>query len=408
MTWRPKQSHITGDLIVDGSIEAEQIKTDTLTANKFKGATQEQYFYKFDDINLTFNSYVTLHEFDMPTTELSLIKGRTIKVDWDGLISTGTTSTIGSTVYLYTEVQVPTDTPTFRGIAQATHDSFPAYQWQRVYLVGNYLNYFGVGQVGAINSYRNYRNLTFEEFYPLSELTTNGSFTGNVSGWTGVGGTLNSFYGSGAQMIQDSNADDAFFYQAITIQESGTYRLVGQYFGGASNSGGKIILSTSAQTDPNYVVFSRTGSTGSTLAVDTLVELDAGIVYFIGQATSTTNGQYAVFDNFSLKKTEQRTYVDISSSGGQVVPTGGSADLYHHPFGNAAAGSWAVVKTKTISLRTNAYSHYFNITSESYLGIEYNPFKCRIRARHLFNGDTIYTQDGSVKVKARMTGQQNT
>lgn len=63
-----KPKHITGALIVDGTIEAEQIKTDSLTANKFKGATEEQYFNFFSGQTASFNTYTTLHEFDFPQT----------------------------------------------------------------------------------------------------------------------------------------------------------------------------------------------------------------------------------------------------------------------------------------------------------------------------------------------------
>jgi len=141
-----------------------------------------------------------------------------------------------------------------------------------------------------------------------------------------------------------------------------------------------------------------------------LVDIDVDTVYIIAEANTSTSGQYSVFDNFSLKKTEARTYLDISTSGGAVVPavSGGFADLYHHPFGNAAGGTWKTVSERVTSLRVPPYSGNFSTSAEANLGIETIRHECRIQARHFLSGDTINTTQGTVKTKSRMTGQQNT
>ena len=397
--------HITGRLIVDGSIEADQIKTDTLTANKFKGATQEQYFYKMDDKSLGAFSDVNLLEFDMPETELNLVKARTIKADWDFYVTTGTGSLVSGTVYLKIQVQVPTDTPTFRGVGVAYYDSTPATGWERVYLQGNYLNYFGIGQVGGISSYREYQNLTLKTNYPLTELVTNGIFNG-ITGWTAVGGTLSSFFGSSVAITQDSNPDEAYFYQEISVDAGHTYELKAQMYAN-STADGRVHLSTSSDIADSFFVraFDSSASDLKTF----LVDIDVDTVYIIGETNTSTSGQYSVFDNFSLKKTEARTYLDISTSGGAVIPavTGGSADLYHHPFGNAAGGTWKTVSERRASIRVPPYSGNFSMSAEANLGIETIRHECRIQARHFLSGDTINTTQGIVKTKSRMTGQQN-
>jgi hypothetical protein len=396
---------ISGNLVIDGTLESKHIKTDSIEANKFKGATQEQYFYKMDDKNVASFTDVNLLEFDMPKTELSLVKARTIKADWDFSVSTGTSALVSGTVQFKIQVKVPTDTPTFRGVDVAYYDSTPASGWERVYLQGNYLNYFGIGQVGGISSYREYQNLTLKTNFPLTELVTNGTFTG-ISGWTAVGGTLSSFFGTSAGISQDSNPDEAYFYQEISVDAGHTYQLQAQMYGNSTASG-RVHLSTSSDIADSFFVrdFSSSVSDLKTF----LVDIDVDTVYIIGEANTQTSGQYSVYDNFSLKKTEARTYLDISTSGGAVVPTvaGGSADLYHHPFGNAAGGTWKTVRQKNVSLRVPPYSGNFSISAEADLGIEYIRHECRIQARHFLSGDTIYTTQGTVKTKSRMTGQQN-
>ena len=403
-TQRTKQ--ISGNMVIDGTLTADQIKTDSLTANKFTGATQEQYFYKMDDKSFGAFTYVDLLEFDMPETELSLVKARTIKADWDFSVTTGTSSIIRGSVYLYLQVKVPTDTPPWRFVGTAYWAGTPQTGWETVYLQGNYLNYFGVGQVGGLSSYREYQNLTLKNFHPLTELVTNGIFNG-ITGWTAVGGTLTSFFGSSAGISQDSNPDEAYFYQEISVDAGHTYQLKAQMYGN-STANGRVHLSTSSDIADSF--FQREFSSSASDLKTFLVDIDVDTVYIIGQANTSTSGQYSVFDNFSLKKTETRTYLDISTSGGAVVPvgSGGYASIYHHPFGNAAGGTWKTVAEKVRSLTVPPYAGYFSMSAEANLGIETIPHECRIHARHFLSGDTINTTQGIVKTKSRMTGQQNT
>jgi hypothetical protein len=396
---------ISGNLVVDGTLESKHIKTDSLTANKFTGATQEQYFYKMDDKNLAAFSYVNLLEFDMPETELSLVKARTIKADWDFSVSTGTSSVTRGSVYLYVQVKVPTDTPPWRFVGTAYWGGQPQTGWETVYLQGNYLNYFGVGQVGGLNTFREYQNLTLKNFHPLTNLVTNGTFTG-ITGWTGVGGTFSSFMGSAAGITQDSNSDRAYFYQEVSVDAGHTYQLQAQIYG-VSSANGQIILSTSSDIEDAF--FARSMPSSVTSVQEFLVDIDVDTVYIIAEANTSTSGQYSVFDNISLKKTETRTYLDISTSGGAVVPvgSGGYATIYHHPFGNAASGTWKTVATKVESFTVPPYSGNFSMSAEANLGIETIPHECRIQGRHFLSGDTISTTQGIVKTKSRMTGQQN-
>ena len=394
-------------MVIDGTLTADQIKTNSLTANKFTGATQESYYNYFDAQSIGFNTYVTLHEFEIPSTELDLVKGRHISVDWYGLLITGTTTEIGSTIYLYIEVQVPTDTPSFRGIGIATHDSFLS-GLQRVWIEGQVLNRFGVGQVGGLSTYRTYKNLHYVENEEQAELVVNGTFSGSLpTNWTAVGGSLVNQFGSLALIEQDDNSDRAYFYQAVTV-EAGQRYLFSANNSSYSTASGKLHISTS--TDIEDAIYSSVDYNSSSSDTDKkIITIPSGTttVYVMGEVTSTTDGDQHSFDNFSLKKLINKTYADISTSGGVVVSTSTPTQIYHHPFGSASGGTWAVVTQRIMSFRTNPYTSYFNMRADAYLGIERINLKCRIRARHFFSGDTITTQDGVVNVESRMTGEQH-
>ncbi len=172
-----------------------------------------------------------------------------------------------------------------------------------------------------------------------------------------------------------------------------------------STAGGLVHLSTSSDIEDAFYTSAQFAS-GATTSITRLVDVDVDTVYMIGEVDSTTIGDKAYFDNFSLKKTEPRTYVDISTSGGSFSTTD-AVNIYHHPFGSASSGTYALVKQKIKSIRTNPYTTYCNMTATAYLGIERIPLICRVRARHFYYGDTITTTDGSIRVISRMTGEQH-
>ncbi len=403
MALTEKTKYVSNRLIVDGTITADQVKTDSLTANKFTGATEEQYFNKFSGQSIGFNTYVTLHEFDFPTPELELVKSQSIKVTFDGTISTGTPSTVGSTVYLYIEVKVPDSIP-FREIGIFTHESFQSNNYQRAYIAGNYLNRFGTGEVGGISTYRAYRNLRFQQFYALtaSNAVANNSFA-TTDDWTSVSGTFTSEYAVYGQIQQDATADNAHIYQQVTTTAGKTYRFDKTVYS-QSSANAKFYLSTSSDIADAFFT-STIASTGGSSQHN--VKIDYESVYVIIECDSPTQNNLIAVDNVNLFLTEPRTYVDVSTAGGQVIATSVPTRLYHHPFGSASSGTWKVVKTVTTSVRTNPYTHYLTIDAEAFLGIEKTSHECRIRARHFFSGDTLSITYGTVMLKSRMTGEQN-
>lgn len=403
MAFIQREKYITKSLIVDGSIEADQIATDSITANKFKGATEEQYFNKFDNItSIPFNTYTTLHEFDFPRPELSLVKSQSIEATFDANLYTGQSATVGSSVYMYIEVKVP-NSPTFRDIGLFTHESYPKANYQRIYAQGNYLNRFGVGQVGSTGSYREYENLKFEQHHVLTttNAVANGGFSG-TSNWTAVSGILTNQYGVLGEIKQDSTSEKAHIYQELSTT-SGTYYQFKKTSYGSSSVNSKFYLSTS--TDVSDAFFSTTHAAGQTEITEHIVKIDHDTVYVIVENQGSNLNDYVWVDDIGLYETEPRTYVDVSTTGGQVIYN--TQRLYHHPFGNAAGGTWKVVKEKIMSVRSNSYTTYITLNAEAFLGIEKQFHECRIRMRHFFSGDTITITDGRVLMKSRMTGEQN-
>jgi len=405
MPFYAKQAYVSGNLVVDGTLESKHIKTDSIQANKFTGATEEEYYNFFDDTTVGFNSFTVVHEFDFPSTELDLVKGRHIKIEYNAQLVTGTSGVVSPSVELQTEIKVP-DTPSYRGIGIGYHNSFPVSGFQRIEFNGNVVNRFGCGSVGALSSYRVYRNLHFRQNVEQAELVQNPSFSG-ISNWVGSGGSLSSYFGSSASIAQDSNADEAYFYQAVTVEVGKKYRFSGLTYTNSGTSPSQFHLSTSSSVadafDSSSVFSASSGNQTHTkdfIATTTTV-------YVMGEATSATNGQYSVFDNFSLKELQEKTYVDVSTSGGQIVPTSGNAQVYHHPFGATSSGDWAVVDAQKISYRTVPYTHHLQITSEVYLGAENITYECRLRVKHLAFGDTLTTKPSKVLMQSRMVGEQS-
>jgi len=398
LTRRPK--YITGDLIVDGTIEADQVKTDSLTANKFKGATEEQYFNFFKNQSVAFNTYVTLHEFDFPKTELELHKSRSLEVSFDGYILTGTSSTVGSTAYLYIEVKVPNEI-TFRGVGNATHESYPQSGWQRVYIEGNRVNRFGLGQVGRIGTYRDYRNLKFIQNYPTTTNVISNSFFSSTANWTVVSGTFTSEFNQYGRLQQDATTDKAYIYQQVNTVAGKTYQFDKTMYQ-QSTASGRFHLSTSSDIADSFF-YTDINSLGGTTT--DYVEIDYDSVYVIIENRSTVQNQYIAVDDVYLYETEPRTYVDVSTAGGQAIFN--TEPLYFHPYGSAGAYTWKIVKTTIMSVRTNPYSNYFSMKADAYLGTDDTFLQCRVRARHFFSGDTLNITSGTVLMKSRMTGEQN-
>ena len=380
MAFIKKLAHITGDLIVDGSIEADQIKANTITANKFSGAVEEEYRGYAESITMTsYNALYTLLEFDHPATEWEIAKGRSIDADLNYQLYAGTTSNRTGSIITQVEIQVPNFWNP-NAIANAYHDSNPAQYWQRVYMVGNHVNKFPSNQVLidlANPVYKAFKNLRFQYDFELSELVTNGAFS-NTSDWVAQNGTFSVPYYGKLEGVS-GGANKAQISQAVSVTAGKVYRL--DYNAPVSSDLYKIIVSTT--TDPADEIDYQGGLAWNAVSGNNVREFvleDVTQVYIIVQTLNAGN-DIAYFDNISLKELQPRTWVDISAFPSDPISTSGV--LYSGLTTGATTGSYVVVRTNYHGASNNgSYSFYTNTPVSAYLGRFHRDIKCRIRAKH--------------------------
>ena len=386
MPFIEKGKFITGNLIVDGTIEGDQVKAQTITANKFTGNVEEEYRAQTDNIQgLSYGGYKTLLEYDFPATEWDIPKGRHVNLTTEVQLYAGTTSTRAGSCYFYTEFNVPASAFALNAIevpiAFAYHDSTPETYYQRVYMIGNKTNLIPNNMVMADPNnptYRSYKNLRYQYDYELSELVTNGDLSTNTNGWTVANGTLTAGYY--ASLTGDGTTNKAQISQAVSVTAGEKYHLSFDLVG--SNLF-QVILSTSADVADEITNLTFSPTSSGNYVFD--VELDVTEVYIILQ--NTQSGTYStVFEDISLKQLQGRTYLDISSYPTNLVSTSGTTLLYSGQTGGASAGSWVTMAERTITLGNyNQYSAYHEVSLPAYFGIFNRDMKCRTRMRHLIS-----------------------
>jgi len=380
MPFIKKEAHITGKLIVDGSIEADQIKANTITANKFTGAVEEEYrcFAGATYIN-PYNTLVNVIEFDHPATEWDIAKGRSINSVINFALFAGTASNRVGSVTLQQEIEVPNfwnPNP----IAGATHDSQPETYWQTVIMDGNQLNKFPsnmvMSYVSGSPTYRTYRNLRLKYDYEGSELVLNGDFS-STSNWTVANGTFTTPYYGTLNGVSGST-EKAQISQAVTVTAGKKYRLA---YDQPTSDTYKLIVSTS--TDPADEINYQGGlgwvSVGGTNVREFIV--DVSTVYIIIQ-TIDVGDDSAFFDNVSLKELQLKTYVDINAYPSNLITTGAQV-LYSGLTAGATAGTWVIAKSQVQTISNdNSYTKYENVPMHTYMGRFHRDIKCRLRIKH--------------------------
>lgn len=122
MPFIQKSNYISGDLLVEGTVEAQHIKTNTITANKFSGAVEEENWAYLDDkdVGFSYSTYSSVIEFTHPATDLDLFKGRHVSYFGEAYMNTSTGTQYDGFLHFRLEAEVPeVQTATF--IGNATH-----------------------------------------------------------------------------------------------------------------------------------------------------------------------------------------------------------------------------------------------------------------------------------------------
>lgn len=398
---------ISGNLVIDGTLEAKHIKANTITANKFAGAVEEEYWSYTNDIDVSFafSGYTTVHTFTFPKTELSIFKGRHVNYLGEIYMNTGTNTSYDGHLFLRLEAEVPSaQTSTFIGAAVQTSSASGDYQV--VAFDGNLAsNRIGSGgSIGLIGgSYRTYKNLYYDpSSLQSADLITNGNFNSGLSNWTLGDGSHSSAYGQYSLNTTNSDTFDPFSYQAITTVVGETYQVTANIVNGTAN--GEVRITTAANLDSESQV-ATSGVYAGSASVDFEFTATSTTTYIMLVGDGTAANQYVGFDNIVVKQNIPKTYVLLSTTGGAIVPTDGTttANLYYHPYSGASSGTWQVVDTYTLSTNTRGYTNYIRYNTEAYIGWFNGDIKLRLTClNQAAYGKTITFNDAKFFMQSRI------
>lgn len=405
MTLIRKTPTISGNFIVDGTLEAKHIKANTITANKFSGAVEEEHWAYLDDKDIAFaySGYTTAIEFTHPATELDLFKGRHVSYFGEAYMNTSTSTQYDGFLYLRLEAEVPA-VQTATNIGGATHRaSLTGYQV--VSFDGNIASN-RIGSGGTIGTqggnYRTYQKLYYDpKGAQSSELVLNGNFNSGLANWTLGDGSHSSGYGQYSLNTTDSTDNNPFSYQAITTVVGEKYQVTGDIVNGTAN--GEIRITSAPNTDAASQIATSGVYTGSA-SVDFEFTATGTTTYIMLKGAGTATAQYVGFDNLSCKQYIRRTYLELSTTGGAIVPTDGTVtQLWYHPYSGASAGSFVVVDTYTQKTRTKAYTNNFRFGTEAYIGWFNDDIKLRLTClNQIAFGKTVTLNDVKIFMQSRI------
>ena len=406
MAFVERKQHISGNLIVDGTVEAKHIKANTITANKFSGAVEEEHWAYTNDVDVSFaySGYTTVHDWTFPKTELDIFKGRHVSYMGEAFMNTATSTQYTGNLFLRLEVEVPTvQTSTF--IGYATHVSSGSGSYQVVSFDGNIASN-RIGSGGSIGTqggnYRTYKNLYYDPTQTQgSELVSNGNFNSGLANWTLGDGSHSSGYGQYSLNTTNSDTFDPFSYQAITTEVGKSYQVTANIIDGTAD--GEVRITTAANLDSSSQVISS-GSFANSANLDFEFVATSTTTYVMLVGNGTGSNQYVGFDNISVKENQTKTYVLLSTSGGQIVPSDGTpTQLWYHPYSGASPGTYAVVDTYTESTITRPYSNYFRFNAEAYIGWFNGDLRMRLTClNQIAFGKTVTFNDVKIFMQSRI------
>ncbi len=412
--------HIKGNLIVDGTIEGDQIKADTISANKFTGAVEEEYLAYTANYDISaYNTYNTVLEFDFPAAEWNLFKGKHIDIKSHFQMTAGTTAARSGTFYTQVEVQVPIQFIA-NPISTFYADSNPESYWQRIYAIGNHTNKFASNMIhiGSYSSptYKTYKNLHYQYDYELAELVTNGGLSSNTTGWTTVNGTLSAGYYATLAGVANS-PEKARTSQQITLASPNPqtypepprkFRL--KFYRPGTTVDVNVYISASA--DPTDVL-TDVGDGGDVkfntydqlnfVAFEFTLDKDVDDFYVIIE-NETAGGVSFSFDNVSIHELQGRTWVDVSAYPSNPIST--SELCFSGLSAGNTVGTWVAMSNRLLSMDNNGSNNwYYSDVTEAYLGRFQKDIKCRLRMKHdISNITNVRVLHSNIHMQARIVG----
>lgn len=141
--WTQDDNLISGDLIVNGSITGNEIKADSITANKLSGDVSELFpVSSYSNITLS-TSEINMQQFDMPAPELGISKRQRVDlVSEYVLVKDNTGGGTRRSVNILQSLQIASKSATGIQVGATggvVTDGFPYTFKQRIYISGNHL-----------------------------------------------------------------------------------------------------------------------------------------------------------------------------------------------------------------------------------------------------------------------------
>jgi len=138
--WTQDDNFISGDLIVNGSITGNEIKADSITANKLSGDVSELFPVSVYQATTVTTTTQYLQEFSIPTPELGISKRVRLDIaNTYQIVKTGSTQrdfSINQTIQIKSKSATGVQVGATGGVVT---DGFPFLFKQKIYIAGNYI-----------------------------------------------------------------------------------------------------------------------------------------------------------------------------------------------------------------------------------------------------------------------------
>ena len=389
MSWSQKKSKISGNAIIDGTIQGDQLADDTITGSKIadntiakeklKGATAEQYTARLDETTSNIQRYATqtIMTFEFPATEGNVKKNRTL--DFSGYATgySGTSTDQMDYFRFSTEVKKPHD-PLLELIGTATHVSNPRQYWQLVKFDGDVSDKIYGTSIGDSANTRSL-GLTYTNSTLGSEILSNNSFNGGLADWTFENDTNTSASNGLLTIGQGDPTKDAVFYQEFNIEDGAEYVVEINSSNGNSSRRYKAYISPTSNYEDGFEVIEEVQ--GNITAEARAYGTSA---YIIIRLIDHSTGQQMYFTDVSVKKRSIETFVELSAYPSNFVPSGTPTDLYAKPYGTSSTGSYVVFDYNYNNMIAIYYNGYAAFSHTVNLGKYHERAFLRIRVYNRF------------------------
>ena len=381
MSWSQKKSKISGNLIIDGTVQSDQLADNAVTGDKIadntitdanlKGIGTESTYARIDEIQVNRYANTAILDFNFPATQHSVSKKRYI--DFSGYINNYTGSSTDYSEYTYIRTDIKNEYGTIhynKLIGEAVHVNYPRTYWQTVKFQGDVTDKIYGSGIGTLSVNRSVGHV-YTQSSLGSEILTNGTFSSGSTGWTIENAVLFNF-GSNLQ-IMSNGSGDTVLYQQINIDDGENYIVQILTTSYSSSNKYKAYISPTTDWRDGYEVIEQytTISSGEARAY-------GSTAYLIVRLTGPS-GNSLYFNSLSVKKSQVETFVEISAyPSGLANSNGTPVDIYNKPFGTTNVNAYSSFNYAYVNLTTLNYQSFTSISSSTYVGNTHEQLTCRL------------------------------